>query len=98
MREANLLQQLHLSPLSHAEGGGRPFSYAVHGQDGCLLEGRAKESAGCVGKMVIAKQNLRGRDPQFFLNETLYPELIAQPGYHPLAKDTMGTRECLHIC
>ncbi len=102
MWEANLLVKPDVVftdavPLGRgaAKCGRGPFADAVNRQDGGLFVRRAEESAGCVRKMMIYKENLVCRQVELADQEALDPQFLIEPGNHGLAKDHVGARHGL---
>src|SRR5580704_571477 len=57
MGKADFAQQFNGVSLSMAEGGGRPFSRAVDGQDGGVVERGGEKRAGGMRFMMVREKN-----------------------------------------
>jgi hypothetical protein len=95
VRKTDLPGEPDLAPSSHAEACGGPFADAIDGQDRGFVVRRAEEGAGRVRQVMLAEQDLLGRDAESFLDQLLDPELVAEPGDHRFAEQWVRARNLL---
>ncbi len=92
MREHHLLADVDLIAASDAPRSRHPLAHAIHGQDRRFVKRRTQERAGRVRHVMLAIQNLVGRDAQLRRDLRADPQLVDHPGDHRLAKDLVRLR------
>src|SRR5215813_2809149 len=104
MRKTLLLEKIDFIPTFAltfpdagclAEGGCRPFTHTINGENGCFFERAGKKGAGGVTHMVVTKENPIITNTDFTLDNVLDPELFFQPIDHRVAPNIGGFGESI---